>query len=591
MQNPYFSLLGTSWHYAREMKPKFILVYGLYILSNLAAAAHPLVYGWFIDELQRKGTQVIKSTWMYIGAFLILRLLEWCFHGPARVMERDLAFKISGNFMHEVYHKVLHLPMKWHRNHHTGSTINLVRKGYEALKEFFQAGFLYLSSFGKFIFSFIAMVYFSPIFGGIAVLLGIFTVWVIFKFDKPFVRSLKEVNEREHVVSSTLFDSLSNIMTVITLRLEERMIQNIMGKLKRVFPAFKRNIHINEWKWFTSQMLVSLIFGITILGYTYQNYKPGETFYMGILVTLLIYVNQFTSVFNDIAFQYTRIVEYHTDIKMTEDIEKAYEEKHIPDTKNILVNDWKKLKINNLNFTYSESDDLPEASGRLKDINMEIERGRKIALIGESGSGKSTLLGLLRGLHIPRPGVELTVDGSTKKDFACVSNCLTLFPQDPEIFENTILYNITLGLPYSKEDVMRACDIAHFSEVVNGLPRGLDSNIQEKGINLSGGQKQRLALARGILCSLKSDIILLDEPTSSVDPKTEVCIYNYIFKAFENKAMISCMHRLHLLHQFDYVYIMEKGKIVDEGTFKNLHSKSEKFYQLWKHQAVRDWED
>jgi ATP-binding cassette, subfamily B, bacterial len=587
MQNPYFSLIGISWRYARNMRSRFVLVYGLYVLSNLAAAAHPLVYGWFIDGLQRKGTEVIKNTWMYIGAFMILRLLEWCFHGPARVMERDLAFKISSNFMQDIYHKVLHLPMKWHRFHHTGSTINLVRKGYEALKEFFQAGFVYLSSFSKFVFSFIAMIYFSPLFGGIAVLLGIFTVWVIFKFDKPFVKSLKEVNEREHVVSSTLFDSLSNIMTVITLRLEQRMIKNIMGKVKRVFPAFRRNIYINEWKWFTSQMLVSLIFGITILGYAYQNYVPGQTFYMGILVTLLIYVNQFTSVFNDIAFQYTKIVELHTDIKMKEEIEQAYEKNHLPDTRNILVEDWRTLKINNLNFNYSESNEFLESTGWLKDINIEIERGKKIALIGESGSGKSTLLGLLRGLHMPIAGVELTIDGNSKKDFSCLSNSLTLFPQDPEIFENTILYNITLGLPYTKEEVMRACEIAHFSEVVDSLPRGLDSNIQEKGINLSGGQKQRLALARGILCSLKSDIILLDEPTSSVDPKTEVCIYNYIFRAFENKAMISCMHRLHLLHQFDYVYIMEKGKIVDEGSFKTLHSQSEKFYQLWKHQEYQ----
>lgn len=587
MSNPYLSLLRTSWRYACNLKRRYFLVYGMYILNNLAAAAHPLVYGWFINALQREGTQVLRNTWMYIGGFLILRLIEWAFFGPARIMERHLAFKISKNFMEEIYHKVLHLPVKWHQDHHTGSTINRVRKGYEALKDFFQNGFIYLNSLSKFMFSLAAMLYFSPLFGSIAMVLGVLTIWVIFKFDKPFVRSLKEVNEREHIVSSTLFDSLSNIMTVITLRLEKRMIFSIIGKVKRVFPSFKKNVRINEWKWFTSQMLVSVIFGITILGYAYQHWQPGEVFYMGGLVTLLIYVNNFTSVFNDIAHQYTRLVEYHTDIQMTEDIVQAYNEKHLPDTTNTLPNNWKHLSIRNLNFTHSETGDSKKSVGRLLDLKMQIERGKKIALVGESGSGKSTLLGLLRGLHIPQDGVELYVDRKIKKDFACISNSVTLFPQDPEIFENTILYNITLGLPFTKEEVMKACEIAQFAEVANMLPNGLDTNIQEKGVNLSGGQKQRLALARGILSALNSDIILLDEPTSSVDPKTEAQIYKYIFKTFDDKAIISSIHRLHLLNHFDYIYILEKGKVVDEGTFKHLLANSSVFYQLWKHQEYQ----
>lgn len=587
MRIPYFSLLKVSWQYACNVRVRFILVYILYILNNLAAAIHPLVYGWFINALQKDGTEVLKNTWIYIGGFLLLRLLEWSFHGPARVMERHLAFKISKNFMEDIYHKVLHLPVKWHQGHHTGSTINRVRKGYEALKNFFEQGFIYLHSLSKFIFSFAAMIYFSPLFGSIAVVLGIFTIWIIFKFDKPFVKSLQEVNEQEHKVSSTLFDSLSNIMTVITLRLEKRMIFSIIGKVKRVFPPFRRNVRINEWKWFTSQMLVSLIFGVTLIGYAYQNYEPGQVFYMGGFVTLLIYVNQFTSVFNDIAHQYTRIVEYDTDIQQTHEIVNAYNENYLSENSQGLPQDWKVLNIRKLNFTYSETDGLNEKAGVLKDINLRLPKGKKIALIGESGSGKSTLLGLLRGLHSPHPGVELIVDEKSTQDFTCISNCVTLFPQDPEIFENTILYNITLGLPFSHEEVRQACEISQFSEVISLLPNGLNTHINEKGVNLSGGQKQRLTLARGILSALNSDIILLDEPTSSVDPRTEAQIYTHIFNIFDDKVIISSVHRLHLLNQFDYIYVMEHGKVIDEGTFKHLLANSPSFYQLWKHQEYQ----
>ena len=103
-------------------------------------------------------------------------------------------------------------------------------------------------------------------------------------------------------------------------------------------------------------------------------------------------------------------------------------------------------------------------------------------------------------------------------------------------------------------------------------------------MNLSGGQKQRLALARGVLAARDSELVLLDEPTSSVDPKTELLIYDRLFKEFEEKAVISSLHRLHLLTKFDYVYILENGKVVDEGTFTQLRKESAIFQELWRHQ-------
>ena len=132
---------------------------------------------------------------------------------------------------------------------------------------------------------------------------------------------------------------------------------------------------------------------------------------------------------------------------------------------------------------------------------------------------------------------------------------------------------------------MEVCDTAHFTEVVQLLPHGLQSGIQEKGVNLSGGQKQRLALARGILAAKTSQLVLLDEPTSSVDPKTEVKIYEKLFEACKDKAVISSLHRLYLLCYFDYVYILQNGRIADEGSFADLKKHSPVFNELWKHQG------
>lgn len=588
MKNPYISLLGTAWKYTREKKKRFVLIYSMFVVSNIVVAMNPLFYGWFINQLQKNGLGVLTTAWIYVGGFLGLRLLEWLFHGPARVMERQLAFQISQNYLDEIFRKVLHLPVSWHEEHHSGSTISRLRKAYEALRDFFQQGFIYLYSFGKFIFSFAAMLYFSPLFGAIGVVLGMITVWIIVQFDKPFIKTLREVNEREHEVSSTLFDSLSNILSVITLRLETRIQKGFMAKVANVFPPFKRNVSINEWKWFTAQMMVGLIYAVTTIGYIYQHYTPGETFMIGGLIILLGYVNQFTSVFNDIASQYTQIVKYNTDIQNARGLEVAFDQRKVKvDIQ--FPSHWNAIEIEKLNFVRPDTTGKRSPSG-LVDLNMRIERGQRIALIGESGSGKSTLLTLLRGLHDVMPG-SLTKRDGHEISFESIANTVTLFPQEPEIFENTILYNITLGLPFTEEEVMAVCKAAKFDEVLKQLPEGLHTHIQEKGVNLSGGQKQRLALARGILAAQQSTIVLLDEPTSSIDPRTEKSIYEELFAAFSEKAVVSSLHRLHLLANFDYVYILKNGSVIDEGTFEDLKRYSLVFQDMWKHQASSQHEE
>jgi ATP-binding cassette, subfamily B, bacterial len=581
MQNPYLSLLRTAWKYAQDKKKRFVLIYCMFIVSNIIVAMNPLFYGWFINELQKNGLEVLSTVWIYAIGFLGLRLLEWCFHGPARVMERQLAFHVSKNYMDELYHKVLHLPVHWHQEHHSGSTISRLRKAYEALKDFFQQGFIYLYSFGKFAFSFAAMLYFSPLFGSIGVALGVFTVWIIVRFDKPFIKTLREVNEREHEVSSTLFDSLSNILSVITLRLESRIHNGFMSKIGNVFPPFRKNVTINELKWFCAQMMVGLIYAVITVGYVYQHYTPGETFMIGGLIILLGYVNQFTSVFNDIASQYTQIVKYNTDIQNARGIEVAYAERKVKHDQKF-PSAWSSLEIENLNFLRHETTGQRKATG-LFELHMRIKRGERIALIGESGSGKSTLLTLLRGLHEIQPGSKTSLDGRDIP-FESISNTVTLFPQEPEIFENTVLYNITLGLPFTDEEVMNVCRAAKFDEVLKTLPHGLHTHIQEKGVNLSGGQKQRLALARGILAAQQSSIVLLDEPTSSIDPRTEKMIYSELFNQFSDKAVVSSLHRLHLLTNFDYIYVLKNGSVIDEGSYDFLKRFSLVFQEMLEHQ-------
>ena len=586
-RNPYINLMSESWRYARKEKKKYLLVYSAFACTNIINATRPWLYGWFINALQKDGLNVLHNAWIYAGVYLGLNLLEWMIHGPARIAERTLAFNLSQNYLMETYHQTLHLPVKWHQDNHSGAIINRVRIAYEALKHFFQDGFMFFHSFAKFIFSFAAMLYFSPLFGAIGAVLGALTIWLIFQFDKPLIKHLNETNEKEHVVSANLFDSLSNINTVITLRLEKQMEKSLLQKVRDVFPPFRKNVVVNEWKWFVADMLVALVYAVITIGYVIQNRLPGQVFLVGGLVTLLAYVQQFTSVFHDIAWQYNQIIQYNNDVEAARPIKKAFAEHHRTDIDTDLSNGWREIRIKELNYSHNQAYSDGNAHS-LHQIHLNLTKGKRIALIGESGSGKSTLLALMRGLYEPEKGVEVTIDGQSFDHMNMLTSDVTLFPQEPEIFENTIRYNITLGLPFDEEQVARICRVAQFSDVITQLPNGMESHIKEKGVNLSGGQKQRLALARGILAAQESDIVLMDEPTSSVDPKTELLIYQHLFEEFKDKVIISSLHRLHLLPFFDHIYVLDNGRIVAEGDFDTLRKNSRAFQLLWEHQEMKN---
>ncbi|MFT3747856.1 MAG: ABC transporter ATP-binding protein [Agriterribacter sp.] len=325
----------------------------------------------------------------------------------------------------------------------------------------------------------------------------------------------------------------------------------------------------------------------------WQNWQPGQVMLLGGLVTLMGYVERFTSVFHNVAYLYTDVVKDATNVRTAFIISKAYDQHHLPEDDTALPVNWKSIEIKNLSFSHKGNEDfLPadintEKIAGLHNIHLILQRGKRIALIGESGSGKSTLLAVLRGLYPAGQSASISIDGIKQPGGVnMIASHVTLFPQEPEIFENTIEYNITLAVNYSNAEIESICSAVQFWEVVKQLPKGLESNIAEKGVNLSGGQKQRLALARGMLAAKDSDIILLDEPTSSVDAKTELKIYEHMFAEFKNKAVVSALHRLHLLKYFDHICVMDGGYIVAEGSLEYLLSNSEIFKELWKHQQI-----
>jgi len=297
---------------------------------------------------------------------------------------------------------------------------------------------------------------------------------------------------------------------------------------------------------------------------------------LGPAVMVYQYAQQVGGVVSNMASHYQELLTFQTDVEGAGNLLAA----KAPLAATAAVPPaWREIGVDGLSFTF------PARDGRaLSDVALTLRRGERIALVGESGSGKSTLLRVLAGLY-PADGARIAVDGRPRPDLAHLGSVAMLAPQDPEVFEGSIGHNLTLGIDYPPFAIRRACDVAAFTPVVETLPHGLDTNIAERGLNLSGGQKQRLALARAILAAQDSSLLLLDEPTSSVDSRTEARIYGRLLEAMGDACIVSSLHRLHLLERFDRIILMEEGRIAAVGTLADLLRQAPAFHELWQRYA------
>ncbi len=582
--NPYQELLAVSWQYARGLRGRYLLVYGMFTCVNLLYSLQPIVFGYFINYLQAGEGDLISAAWIYGGIYLGTILLSWAFQWPARLLERGMAFTISRRLLLETYDRVVHLPLDWHRRHHSGDTINRTRKAYEALKTFFDGGFVYFQTLMRMFLSIVAILWFSAFFGGVAGATGILIILAVLAFDRPIIAATNETNERENDLLASLTDNLGNIVTVTSLRLGKRTARQIDERMAAIWPPFLRNTQLNEQKWFTTGVLIGLMYVIIVVTYVYQQYVPGEVFLVGGLVTLIGYVTQFSNMFNALTGQYNTVIRLRADLAAIDPITEAYRQRGRPGLTagSKVPKDWREVTIDGLQFAYGTDE---ETAGRgLTDIHLRLDRGQRIAFIGPSGSGKTTLLYNLRGLY-PADEIQLSFDGRAAETPAQLYEQTTLITQSPEIFEDTIRQNLTMGISRSPEAIERAIELAVLRPVIEQADEGLDTPLSEGGANLSGGQRQRLSVARGLLAAESSTLLLLDEPTSSLDPESEILVYQRIFAAYPDKTIVSTLHRLHLLREFDYIYYLENGRVVSEGTLEQMLRDNEQVRSLYERQS------
>ncbi len=235
------------------------------------------------------------------------------------------------------------------------------------------------------------------------------------------------------------------------------------------------------------------------------------------------------------------------------------------------------IDIRNLNFSYAPG--LPQV---LTDINLHVEPGTSLALVGLSGSGKSTLVSLLSRFYQHEEG-ELLLDGVDIRDYQLdnLRANIALVTQQVTLFNDTVYNNIAYGsmASASREEVLAAVEAAHASEFIDALPQGIDTVIGEDGVMLSGGQRQRLAIARAFLKN--APLLILDEATSALDNRAESHIQKAMEEVMKGRTTIVIAHRLSTIESADQIVVMEEGRIYEQGSHAELLALGQRYAQLY----------
>jgi len=580
--NPVKYLFGMTWKYSRGNRKIVVLYLLLFCISEIVNSFWtPIVVAKMIGIVatQPITENVLKELFQLMLLYPFGSVISWMFHGPARYLEEKNAFMVRANYREHLLKGVMNMPLEWHNERHTGDIIDRIEKGATSIYDFSSETFQFFKPAVKLITCFGAVTYFSNVSAFIVIAIMLVGFAITVRIDKVCGQLIRELSRQENRLSESVHDAINNISTIITLRVEKLVFESVMHKVMKPFAVFKKNAALNESKWaltsFCCAIMTTLVFG----AYFLQHSGTGVLIPAGSFYLIISYMDKISDLFYQFTSLYGWTIRRKFKLLNGDELSSEFKERSFAN--HVLPENWKQIKVSNLSFAYKSAQD---DRLHLSELSFDINRGQTTAVVGGSGSGKSTLLCVIRDIFHKNSG-EVAVDGVVVPEgFGGISRAISLVQQEPQILERTVGENITLGAEYSEKLIRQYSDVACFSEVVDSLPKGYESMIREKGVNLSGGQVQRLALTRGLLASHDKDIILLDEPTSSLDPMNALKVFKNIIERFKGQTIITSVHTLQVLPLFDRVFMFDGGKLVGAGTIPELLLTCPEFKELWDKQ-------
>ena len=568
--------------YLWEYRGRVMLAASFLIIAKLANISVPLVMKEIVDGLDATKAALAVPVLLLV-AYGVLRMSSTLF-----AELRDIVFvKVTQRAMRRIALTVfrhLHaLSLRFHLERQTGGVSRDIERG--------TRGIATLMSFMLFsilptileigLVSGLLFYKFDYWFAIITVGALVFYIGTTFAITEWRTAHRRQMNDMDSKANTRAIDSLLNYETVKYFANEEYEARRYDHNLQRYESAAVKS----ETSLGLLNSAQSAIIGLTValLMWRASEGIVRGTMTIGDLVMVNALLIQLYIPLNFLGVMYREIKQALTDMeKMFNLLEENREIQDKPGATPLDTSRGAAIAFQNVDFSYDPKRQI------LFDMSFAVPAGHTVAVVGSSGAGKSTLSRLLFRFYDVNNG-RISIGGQDIRDVTQVSlrQSLGIVPQDTVLFNDTIYYNIAYGRPEAtRVEVFEAARSAHIHDFIERLPDGYNAMVGERGLKLSGGEKQRVAIARTLL--KRPAILIFDEATSALDSKTEKAIQAELREISSNRTTLVIAHRLSTIVDADRILVMEHGRIVEHGNFRELINRNGKFAEMWHLQQEED---
>ncbi len=487
---------------------------------------------------------------------------------------------VANDLRKKMYHHMQHLSLSYYDSHQTGKLISTITADVSTVQDFASATLLNILVDCLTITGMIGiMFYLDSDFTLVALAVTPFLLFFVARFKKAMKKAQREVRKDQSDMFIVLQKGLESIRSVNAFGrqdYEEDRLKKV--SLETVNAALKAR---------RVKSVLSPVVAITVSACTAFVLWRGAGLVMngamtiGALTVFLWYMNKFFSPVQDLAKMTSTIAQVTVALERIQSIlETNTVTTEIPNA----INPGKlkgEIVFEEISFAYNAETTI------IKDFNLEILPGQRIGICGPTGSGKSTIVSLIARFYDPTEG-RIVMDGTDISEFTLdgLREQIAFVLQDTILFYGSIRENIAYGRPEAtEEEIIEAAKLANIYDLIEKLPHGLDTLVGERGVTLSGGERQRIGIARAVVRN--SPILILDEPTSSLDAESEKIVLEALEKLMKGRTVIIIAHRLNTIRNVDKIIVLTNGEVAEEGTHDELIRKGKIYEQLY-HMQLSD---
>ncbi len=579
-----FKFIKSLWWFISKNWPRYVVIILVGLLLPVLNLIPAKIVSMLIDAIDDENTITIAFLlYKIILPYIVAMIAIYVVATTKRVLQNRLKVRLYYALQVRYMENILVQDATFFERFQSGDLLTRALGDVKSVN--FSGGNRLLNIFLEFmtvVITLVAMILVDPVLSILCFIPLSFIFVANLLLKRKVKRNWQLVREKSSLMGNVILESITNVRTIRAFSKEEENYQKNLKYSKDTYDVEKANLKINV---IFQPMFQSIVAVSTVVAYGLGAYFCYlERITVAELALIILYLNQFQSPLTNIG---NMINNFYQSLISADRINEIYDSKSsVIDKSDAAVKEIKTIEFKDFSFRYiGDNDDV------LKHINLTIKEGETLGIVGKTGSGKSTLVRqLVRQLPIEEGRIFINGEEIEAYNQQDIRKHVGYVPQEHVLFSRSVMKNVLLGdSNASSDEVNEAVVMADFEKDIAELANGYETIVGEYGVTLSGGQKQRLAIARAFLKN--ADVLVLDDSLSAVDGKTESNIIHSLRKYRSNRTNIIVAHRLSAVMNANMIIVLDQGKIVEQGTHKELMDLKGWYYEQFLAQQMEEGED